>query len=506
MTGLTSGPKDEVELKKFLDGLENGLENIEKEYGETLWKKYLRETCDDLEAIERRRSEIILNNQHFSMVREWKTKARNPILSKRLLALERIFLRERVEAMPDVSFARNRIIEQHIAFRPIVLGKQMDRTDVDEILRKEPDASKRKAAWESFSEYSQRVEKEVVKLIKLRNKHAQELGYKTFVDYSLSQNLIDSSELLKLFEELDEPTESTIRAVLDEVKQKLCISQLEPWDVFYVMDQFVSPPDKYFPKELMLSKIESLVRSLGVNPERLPILVKQADIPFAGICFPIKIPTDMRILVNPRDGHRFYKTLFHEYGHALHGCFINQPSYALKIEVGCFAEGTARIIEQFTSDYFWLRENTPLSDDETRRFVKAQKALRLLRIRNFIGTSIFEYKAYEDPDQDLNKLFSEVWAKYMFVCENETPRWATEAAFVTNPIYLQNYVLAEMIAAQTIEHLEKKSGKLLDNRQVSRFLIENYYSPGGSVDWSEKIERATGSRLTAKALVRKLVS
>lgn len=506
MASSTSLVKDETELRKFVDELENRLENIEVEYGETLWKKYLREPCGDLNEIERKRSEMILNDQYFSIVKEWKPKARNPILAKRLRALEKIFLRERIEALLDVFSARNKINEEHIAFKPVVLGKQMDRTDVYEMLRKEPDASKRRTAWESFSELSRKVEKDVVELIKLRNSHTQELGYKTFVDYRLSQNLISKADLLRLFEELDKLTESPICAVLEEAKEKLSITQLEPWDISYVMDQFAKPPDKHFPKDLILSKIRSLVKSLGVNPEQLSILIKQADIPFGGLCFHIKIPTDIRIVFNPRDGHRFYTTLFHEYGHALHGCFIDQPSYALKVEVGCFHEGMARIIEHFTSDYAWLRENTSLSDDEIRRFIEAQKALRLLRIRSLMGASVFEYQAYENPDQDLNQLHSKVRAKYMFVSENETPQWASQSIYTTHPIYVQNYILAEMIAAQTIEHLKEKYGKLLNNTQVSRFLIENYYSPGGSVDWPDKIERATGKKLSAEALASKLAS
>lgn len=502
---LTLAVRDEDELRKFLDDLENRLENIEVEYGETLWKKYLREPCGDLNEIERKRSKILLKDEYFQIIKEWKSKVQDVLLTKRLRALERIFLGERIEALPDVFSARNKINEEHIAFKPLVFGKRMDRTDVYEILRKEPDATKRKVAWESFSELSRKIENDVAELMKLRNKHAEELGYETYVEYALSQILVDKDELLKLFNKLDELTRTPVHEVLKEVKEKLGIESLEPWDISYVMDQFVKPPDEHFPKDLILSKIKGLVKSWGLNPDDLPILIKEADIPFGGLCFGIKIPTDIRIVFNPRDGHRFYTTLFHEYGHALHGCFINQPSYALKVEVGCFAEGMARIMEHFTSDYEWLRENTSLSDNEIKRFTKAQKALRLLRIRNLIGASVFEYQTYENPDQDLNKLLSKIRAKYMFVSENETPQWAAQSIYTTHPIYVQNYVLAEMIAAQTIEYLKEKYGNLLNNAQVLKFLKENYYGPGGSVDWPEKVRQATGKKLDVDALVKQLL-
>jgi peptidyl-dipeptidase A len=497
---------NEAELREFLDELEDHLEKIDVEYGENLYKKYLHEPCKDINEIERRRSEIILNDRYLEIVRKWRPKAKDQFLKKRLKAVERLFLRERVEGLPEVFQSRNKINEEHIAFKLVVLGKEMERTDVHEMLRKDSDASRRRAAWESFSELSDKIEADVKELMKLRNHHAEELGYKTYADYSLSQDLIDKAELLSLYDELSKLSEPILRSVLEEIKEKLGMEQLQPWDISYAIDQFVKPPDEHFPRELIVPKVKELVKSFGILPEERPILIKETDLPFGGLCFFIKIPNDMRMLSNPRDGHRFYVTLFHEYGHALHGSFIQQSHYALKLEVGCFVEGMARILEHFASDYDWLRENTPLSKEEILRFINARKASRLLRIRNLIAASAFEFEAYENPDQDLNRLWSQLRARYMFVPENETPQWAAQSMYTTHPIYFQNYVLADVIAAQTITHLRDKYGRLLGNSRVSKFLIENYYSPGASIDWPEKIKNATGRKLSAEALVEQLTT
>ena len=497
---------NEAGLKAFLDELDDRLEKIDVEYGENLYKKYLHEPCKDINEIERKRSEIILNDSYLETVRRWKPKAKDNLLKKRLQAVEKLFLRERIEALPEVFQSRNKINEEHIAFKPVVLGREMERTDVHEMLRKDSDAPRRKAAWESFAELSRKIEADVKELKKLRNHHAEELGYKTYADHLLFQNLIDKAELRGLYDELSIMSEPILRSVLEEIKEKLGIEQLQPWDISYAIDRFVKPPDEHFPRDLIIPKTKELVKSFGLVPKELPILIREADIPFGGLCFGIKIPTDMRILSNPRDGHRFYSTLFHEYGHALHGSFIRQKHYALKVELGCFAEGMARILEHFASDHDWLRENTPLSEEEILRFINARKASRLLRIRNLIAASAFEFQAYENPDQDLNRLWSQLRAKYMFLPENETPQWAAQSIYTTHPIYFQNYVLADLIAAQTIAYLREKYGSLLGNDEVSKFLIENYYSPGASVDWPEKIRKATGKKLSANALVEQLTT
>jgi oligoendopeptidase F len=418
--------------------------------------------------------------------------------------MERLLLNERIEAMPEIFTLRNRINEEHIKFRPVVLGKEMDRTDVREILRKDPDRRKRKAAWESSAVLSRKVEGDVKELMKRRNRNAQKLGYETYVDYSLTLDMIDKDELLRLYDDLERLSEPHFRSVVEQVKENLRIERLEPWDVSFAINQFVRPPDEHFPKDKIIPKVEELVRSWGVNPRRLPIMMKQADIPFGGLCFAIRVPTDVRIVSNPRDGHKFYSTLFHEYGHALHACFIRQQHYPLKSDVGCFNEGMATILEKFASDPDWLRRNTSLPEEEITRFVNARKAALLLRLRSLMALSTFEFQAYVNPDQDLNRLWSRTQARYLFVSENETPQWAAQSIYTTHPVYFQNYILAEAIAAQTIQHLKDRYGQLLDNAKVAEFLIENYYAPGSSIDWPEKVERATGKRLSAEDLVKQL--
>ena len=495
---------NEAKLASFLDELEGRLEEVDVEYGKTLWKKYLREPHGDLDEIEHKRSEIILNDDYFRVVKDWASRVKDKFLAKRVQVVKRLLLGERVEALPDVFALRNRTNEEHIKFRPVVMGKEMDRTDVREMLRKDPDRSKRKSAWESSAELSRKIENDVKRLMKKRNQNARELGYKTYVDYSLTLDMINKNELLKLYKELDRWSKPSFHAILEEIKEKLQIEHLEPWDISFAIDQFVEPPDEYFPKDQIIPKIKELVESWGVNTEKLPILIKQADIPFGGLCFFIRIPKDIRIVSNPRDGHRFYVTLFHEYGHALHGSFVKQVHYALKLDVGCFNEGMATILQHFTSDPDWLRMNTSLTNEEITRFVKATKASLLLRLRSLTALSIFEFLAYEDPEQDLNRLWSRTQAKYLFVSENETPQWAAQSIYTTHPIYFQNYILAEMIAAQTIQYLKEKYGQLLNKPKIAEFLIQNYYGPGSSVDWPEKVKRATGRKLGAEALVQQL--
>ena len=57
----------------------------------------------------------------------------------------------------------------------------------------------------------------------------------------------------------------------------------------------------------------------------------------------------------------------------------------------------------------------------------------------------FEKNLYENPDQDLNKLWWDLVEKYQFVKRPEGitlgPEWATKIHIATYPVYYQNYQL-----------------------------------------------------------------
>lgn len=205
---------DEAQLASFLDELEARLENVDVEYSETLCKKYLHEPHGDLNEIERKRSKIILNDNYLRIVKEWAPRVKGYLLARHVQVVKRLLLGERVEALPDIFVLRNRINEEHIRFRPVVLGKEMDRTDIREMLRKNPDRFKRKEAWESSAELARKVEDDVKQLMKKRNYHAQKLGYKTYADFSLTLDMIGKRELLRLYEELERLSRPSFQAIL----------------------------------------------------------------------------------------------------------------------------------------------------------------------------------------------------------------------------------------------------------------------------------------------------
>jgi peptidyl-dipeptidase A len=118
---------------------------------------------------------------------------------------------------------------------------------------------------------------------------------------------------------------------------------------------------------------------------------------------------------------------------------------------------------------------------------------------------VFEFEAYNNPNRDLNQLYWNLVDRYMFLPRHEDIKpWAAVIHYTTNPVYLQNYLMADMIAAQSLEYVREQYGPPVDNSAFRSFLTQNYFRFGSRYRWEEMLERGTGKPLSPSAYERRL--
>jgi peptidyl-dipeptidase A len=128
----------------------------------------------------------------------------------------------------------------------------------------------------------------------------------------------------------------------------------------------------------------------------------------------------------------------------------------------------------------------------------------------------FEKGLYENPDQDLNKLWWDLVEKYQLVKKPEgrnEPDWASKIHIATSPCYYHNYHLGELLASQlnhyiVVNILKQKDingASYFNSKEVGQYLIEKVFKPGCKYSWNEMIKRATGEELTAKYYAEQFV-
>jgi peptidyl-dipeptidase A len=121
----------------------------------------------------------------------------------------------------------------------------------------------------------------------------------------------------------------------------------------------------------------------------------------------------------------------------------------------------------------------------------------------------FEKSLYDNPDQDLNKLWWDLVEKYQMIKRpvgRNMPDWATKIHIATSPCYYHNYHLGELLASQLYAYINtnilKKEANaessFVGNKEIGTFLIDKVFKPGAQYYWNDMIEKATGEKLTAK--------
>jgi hypothetical protein len=232
--------------------------------------------------------------------------------------------------------------------------------------------------------------------------------------------------------------------------------------------------------------------------------MRTADLSFAGAAYPILYGKDVKILANRYAGIRFYDRLLHATGHALHYSMLNEPSFLLRANYAePFDEGMAQVLA--------LMLYRPDVDTKLFELNAAQAAVMAQRyrlkslfdLRDTMADSLFEFEAYADPDQDLSALYNRIHSQYVGVEMHDAPVWAYNPMYGSDPIYLQSFVVAEMVARQIEHTIDKKFGKQW-NKPAGDYLRAHFYSRGASQNLTQIMQSSTGERLTAKHLIEQL--
>ena len=162
-----------------------------------------------------------------------------------------------------------------------------------------------------------------------------------------------------------------------------------------------------------------------------------------------------------------------------------------------FWEGIAVLFEKASLREEFLKNY--VEPDAIAKFDDGVKKRLAYRIRRLSYEALFEYSIYLEPGtyEELTKRRADWFRKYFFVEPAiDPPTWTHDIFHITHPCYIQNYVLAEIMAF----HLLKGStGWSVD---FSAKIIDKLLVPGGIKMWKDKIVDFSGSPITPDALMK----
>ncbi|AMV29665.1 Peptidase family M3 [Gemmata sp. SH-PL17] len=436
------------------------------------------------------------------------------------------------ELLKKITAKANAVEQAFNVFRAKVDGQEIPDSKVRSTLKESTDSTLRQKVWEASKGVGAAVEADLAELVKLRNEAATQLGFKNFHALQLTLNEQDGTELIKLFDDLDKLTKEPFtksKAEIDErlaKKLNVAVTDLQPWSYFDPFFQespavFDANLDAPYTKADLLKLCRDFYAGIGLPIDdviaRSDLYEKKGKSPHA-FCTDIDREGDVRVLANIVPNEYWMGTMLHELGHSVYSS-KNIPQtvpYLLRAEAHILAtEGVAMQFERFSKSRAWLEKmgvkvDAPAEFDEAAKKVQRNQLLIFSRWCQVMLR--FEKAMYEDPKQNLNKLWWDLVEQYQQVKkpkDRNAPDYASKIHICSAPVYYHNYMMGQLFASQVHHALSKavfnadpKTTIYIGEKKVGGFMKEKVFEPGRTKTWKELAKFATGEELSPAAFAK----
>jgi hypothetical protein len=387
-------------------------------------------------------------------------------------------------------------------------GKKLTRGDLRALARSD-DPAQRRLSHRLHGELHRAAAPIARELLRRRRALAAEQGIGDFYPAMLELRGVDPARFTRLLAELDARTRDPFARAFAEAKRATGLTAAAPYDGAYLAKGLGDFPDSAFPADGALAFAHRVWTELGVSLDPPRVRIDVRDFAFSGQAISVHIPTDVRLVVAPAPGARFYSTVLHELGHAFASVHIRTAAPVLKgyewiagLTQPGYDEGLAEVFGNAIDERELMRELVPALD--ASQLVAALDGRRRAALLGFSGRLAaiqFEREALADPDQDLDALERRLQRDVQGyeVPDDLEPTWATSALLATYPVYAQSYLLAALFSHQVRATLRTRFGARWTVPAASAFLVETLVHDGAQTTMDQKLVRATGSPLAADA-------
>ncbi|HEX6962089.1 MAG TPA: M2 family metallopeptidase, partial [Lacipirellula sp.] len=467
------------------------------------------------EAAQNKLDEALSNDERFAELKSLQdADISDQLLARQIDVLYLQYLEKQVpeELLKKISARSNAIEKSFNTFRARVGDQDLTDSEVKKVLGDSKDSAERKTVWEASKRVGLVVEDHLKSLVKLRNDVATRLGFKNYHAMQLHLSEQDQAEVIKLFDELDELTRQPFERAKAEIDQRLAddydipVIELRPWhyhDPFFqeapaVYDSSLDVAFEQLDKEQIPKLCQKFYAGIDLPVDdvlsRSDLYERPGKSPHA-FCTDIDREGDVRVLANIVPNEQWMSTMLHELGHAVYSSKNIPPSmpYVLRSDAHILCtEGVAMMFERFSKNGDWLEEmGVDVPDVEAYNEIgKRMRRDQLLIFSRWCQVMLrFEKALYEDPDQDLNKLWWDLVEKYQGQHrpeDRDAPDYASKIHLVVAPAYYHNYMLGQLFACQLHREIAEEvleaenvtDAYYTDNAAVGKFMQERVFAPG----------------------------
>ena len=509
---------------RLVSSLSESFERLETEFHEAYWASQI----DATPASDRRRADLELELRRVKgdadalahVNAALAEEIHEPLLRRQLEVLRLSLTGNQMseEQRLELVELSTEVESRFASYRPHLDGKPLTENDIEKILTSSDDQDLRRRAWEASKEIGELVAPQVRELARLRNDVARDLGFGDYYSFALDLQEMDQEWLFGLLADLERMTDEPFRqwkgSLDSSLRARFATENLYPWHYGDPFFQTLPADDKIDVSELIpggdaVDLAERTFKGWDIDlsdvMQRSDLYPRNRKCQHA-FCLHVDREDDVRILANVVSGERWIEVMLHESGHAAYDISIDRAlPYLLRRAAHTFVtEAIAILAGGLVRDPDWLtsiaRVEQKTVEDMRERLARSARAQSLLFMRWGLVVVHFERALYADPEGDLDALWWELVERFQLVNappDRNAPDWAAKIHVSAAPVYYQNYLLGEMLAAQLERTCRNATGGLIGRPEVGDLLKARVFRLGSSRRWDVLVEDATGDPLGA---------
>ena len=291
---------------------------------------------------------------------------------------------KKLEAIVKLS---TEIENRYSTFRAEVGGKKLTDNQIEETLKNSTDSKTLKETWLASKKIGNAVADDILRLVKMRNETAKELGYSNYHEMSLKLSEQDPKDIEAIFDDLYERTKDVFAKVKNDMddflskRYHVSKNQLMPWH--YQNRFFQEAPkiytvdlDSYYKNQDIVALTEKYYDGIGLQIDDMvaksDLFEKEGKYQHA-YCTDIDRLGDVRVVCNVKPNYNWMGTMLHEYGHAVYSKNIDRTlPWTLREEAHTFTtEAIAMLFGRFASNPQWLVDVVGISQKEKEKIADA---------------------------------------------------------------------------------------------------------------------------------------
>lgn len=339
---------------------------------------------------------------------------------------------------------------------------------------------------------------------------ARQLGYPTTLAMYRDLKGVDFEALGRTMREFLERTEAAYQRHFGPALKERAgveLGKARKHDVAWMLR--ATDLDGVFPRERLIPALESTLKGLGIDiRSQSNVLLDTEPRPMKSpraFCAPVRVPSDVRLVILPHGGQDDYHSLLHEAGHTEHFAHTRQD---LPAEFRCLGdnavtESFAFLFEYLTLNPLWLEAAVGATPAQAAGYLEFERLDRLYFLRRYAGKLLYELELHQA------RSLSSMPARYDAILTRATGVQYGPVDYLADvdaALYVAEYLRAWALERMMRQTLMDRFGRdWWRNARAGEFLRELW--SWGQRDRGDEVARRLGfSAIDFEPLTRELAS